>query len=538
MTLMVMYGYILLQGANLISNGSELLLEILDPGLIGGLVLPILGALPDTAIIVVSGSKASIEEVSVGIGTLAGSSILLLTLVWGGSVYLGRCDLDQNNESINKTLTKPWSLRSVGVTSDVSTMRNALVMILTSLPMLFVQIPASTTSPGSKMDNRVLLMGGILCALTLVLYLVYQLVSPELLKSKIRAARSKALRQHSIAMFSKTLQNMGHSGRVDKERLYELFDVLDTDHNGYLDKREAYVALTSVGSSLLTLNADLSMSDTEYILQALDVNKDGVISKDEFVEGLMRWVDERRHDYMLMKKAARKASLRKMSIGVEDLQASPLLLAEEPKRRLLSISENGPPGDPENGFGNGEGSETDDEDDDDDDDDDHETKDLTPRQIAIKSSLLLLAGALVVGIFSDPMVGAVSSFADSSGIPAFFVAFVVTPLASNSSEAVSSLKFAAKKKRRNFNLTFSQIYGAVALNNTMCLGLFYMVMYKNSMDWVYASETFSMFVVIIIVGTVSFFRKTFTAQLGLVIACLYPLSVISIYLLDTLLGWQ
>ena len=33
---MVIYGYCLLQGANLLSDGSEMLLEILDPGLIGG----------------------------------------------------------------------------------------------------------------------------------------------------------------------------------------------------------------------------------------------------------------------------------------------------------------------------------------------------------------------------------------------------------------------------------------------------------------------------------------------------------------------
>ncbi len=29
------YGYILLQGANLLSDGSELLLEVVDPGIIG-----------------------------------------------------------------------------------------------------------------------------------------------------------------------------------------------------------------------------------------------------------------------------------------------------------------------------------------------------------------------------------------------------------------------------------------------------------------------------------------------------------------------
>lgn len=70
---------------------------MLDPGLIGGLVLPILGALPDAAIIAMSGLGGSVaeaqEQVAVGMGTLAGSTVMLLTIAWAGSLVLGRCDL-------------------------------------------------------------------------------------------------------------------------------------------------------------------------------------------------------------------------------------------------------------------------------------------------------------------------------------------------------------------------------------------------------------------------------------------------------------
>jgi hypothetical protein len=38
------------------------LLQVLDPGLIGGLLLPVLGALPDSAIIVVSGMGGTVAE--------------------------------------------------------------------------------------------------------------------------------------------------------------------------------------------------------------------------------------------------------------------------------------------------------------------------------------------------------------------------------------------------------------------------------------------------------------------------------------------
>ena len=58
----LVYGCGLLQAANLISDGSELLLEVLSPGLVGGLLLPILGAVPDAAVIVASGLGATQEE--------------------------------------------------------------------------------------------------------------------------------------------------------------------------------------------------------------------------------------------------------------------------------------------------------------------------------------------------------------------------------------------------------------------------------------------------------------------------------------------
>ena len=65
-SLMLAYGFLLLQGAGFLSEGSEMLLEILNPGIIGGLVLPVLGALPDALIILVSGlgasDKASAQE--------------------------------------------------------------------------------------------------------------------------------------------------------------------------------------------------------------------------------------------------------------------------------------------------------------------------------------------------------------------------------------------------------------------------------------------------------------------------------------------
>ena len=49
--LILVYGYLMFLAATYLSSGSELLLELLGPGLVGGLLLPILGALPDAMLI-------------------------------------------------------------------------------------------------------------------------------------------------------------------------------------------------------------------------------------------------------------------------------------------------------------------------------------------------------------------------------------------------------------------------------------------------------------------------------------------------------
>lgn len=96
-----------------------------------------------------------------------------------------------------------------------------------------------------------------------------------------------------------------------------------------------------------------------------------------------------------------------------------------------------------------------------------ESDELDPPQIYKKAALLMLAGAAVAATFADPMVDTIGNFSAASKIPPFFVAFVVTPFASNASELVSSIIFAKRRRKRNISLTFSQVYGAITMNNTL-----------------------------------------------------------------------
>ncbi len=62
------------------------------------------------------------EEVLVGVGVLAGSSVMLLTIAWAGSLLAGRCDLSGPNATAQDgTLTRGLNLLGTGVTTDEQT---------------------------------------------------------------------------------------------------------------------------------------------------------------------------------------------------------------------------------------------------------------------------------------------------------------------------------------------------------------------------------------------------------------------------------
>lgn len=85
------------------------------------------------------------------------------------------------------------------------------------------------------------------------------------------------------------------------------------------------------------------------------------------------------------------------------------------------------------------------EDDEDEEEEEDEMWHLTDGQLKLKAFLLLAGSVGVVSFFSDPMVDVIGAFGKSIKIDAFYISFVVTPIASNASEVIAGLIFAAKK---------------------------------------------------------------------------------------------
>lgn len=66
-----------------------------------------------------SGSKETAQDqVLIGMGLLAGSTVMLLTVLWGSCVIVGKCDISEYSTSIDNQDTKGFSLFGTPLSSN------------------------------------------------------------------------------------------------------------------------------------------------------------------------------------------------------------------------------------------------------------------------------------------------------------------------------------------------------------------------------------------------------------------------------------
>merc|ERR1711879_229339 len=146
-------------------------------------------------------------------------------------------------------------------------------------------------------------------------------------------------------------------------------------------------------------------------------------------------------------------------------------------------------------------------------------------RIILGASIHLTVGLALVLLFSDPMVAVLGNLATKTHIPAFYVSFVVTPLASNSSEIVSAMIFAARKTQDKVSMSHASLYGAACMNNTFCLAIFFLIIYIHELPWNFAPETISVLVcevALFVLGR----STTLFAWKGVVACALYPICLL------------
>ncbi|KAE9041041.1 hypothetical protein PR002_g4642 [Phytophthora rubi] len=159
------------------------------------------------------------------------------------------------------------------------------------------------------------------------------------------------------------------------------------------------------------------------------------------------------------------------------------------------------------------------------------------KKIKIRSAYMMFLGTALVLLFSDPMVDVLSEVGARTGIPAFYVSFVVAPLASNASELIAAYNYAQKKTSKTISISVSALLGAACMNNTFCLGIFAALMSFKSggLVWEFSAETLSILLVELAIGYIAM-KKTQRLIDGLIVLMLYPTSIFLVFLLENVLG--
>ncbi|KAM0960349.1 hypothetical protein ACFX2I_025317 [Malus domestica] len=496
--LVLVYGYMMFLSAKLLSNGSEILLQILGPGIVGGLFLPLLGSLPDATIILASGLSGDTEtaqsQVSVGMGLMAGSNVMLLTILWGTCLIVGKCDIE-NSIAVDQKDEKRFSLTGSGVSTDIWTSYSARIMILSLIPFVIVQLPQVFHATS---DSRVAILISLAVSISFVIaYSFYQVFQPWIQKRKLAYSKhkhvmSEILKQLKTNALGRLLTNDGDPNKVI---IQKLFKTLDQDSDGYLNTSDLRSLIIGIQFDDIDINIDEAIIQ---VMRDFDTSHDSKIDEDEFFRGISRWLN----------KAKREAIMDRGKIP-----QSMKLLEEYDQKTKKEYDQ----------FG---------------DQIDEVVEDVkNAKWHASKAVVLLFLGTIVAAAVADPLVDAVDSFSTATSIPSFFISFVVLPFAS-SSEIVTTLIFVSRKKQRTASLAYSEIYGSVTMSNILSLAVFLGLVYVRNLTWSFSAEVLVILIVCILMGAIASFRTTFPLWMSSVAILLYPLSLLLVYILDYICGWS
>lgn len=523
--LFLSYGYLLYMASNLISEGSDLLMLVPSmAGLVGGLVLPILGAVPDGAIMLFSGlgsiEKAQ-ETLSVGVGALAGSTIMLMTIPWALAVFSGRVNLENGapnymgKPKLSPDLSFLDTLNKTGIAISNEVKLGGIIVMTTSIPYYMIQVPgmfihgpAQEVAQGEKYWA---LAGLCLCLFNFCAYLIYQFKKSDegMARSKRVEVTKKLLKKGQVSLSGAFYDGLRMAGKANrngssyqavessegpspevkehlKSVLHEAFMTYDTNKNGMLEKKEFKLFLRDFHESI-------PESKMDEIIANVDSDGDNVISFDEFIVACYR---------LIKNQSDGRAS---HELSVEDRQYVKGFFSSQEEEEQEDL-----PAD---------------------------ISELSPEEqlsaLKRRAFFMLTVGTSLAVLFSDPLVGVLDEMASRIGISPFYVAFVLAPLGSNASELIASQYYASKKTRKSISVALTALEGAGAMSNTFCLSIFMGLIFFRGLAWQYTAETISIVAVEYIVA-LSVQRNTVTTLDGLLVLMVYPLSLVFVATLEAL----
>jgi Ca2+/Na+ antiporter len=279
-----------------------------------------------------------------------------------------------------------------------------------------------------------------------------------------------------------------------KDILGEAFHGYDQNNDGTLSRSEFSLFLTD-------FHENIKPSDLDAVFLQFDQNRDDTIDYKEFIHAC----------YIIIKEAGKRGT------SEHEHNESMTSIGDYPVVQNIFSPEG--------------------EDDEEEEEVPEDFLNLGPEQqqsaIKRRAFFMLFMGTALVLLFSDPMVDVLSEVAVRLNVPAFYVSFILAPLASNASEVIASQYYAAKKTRKTITISLTALEGAASMNNTFCLSIFMALIYFRGLAWQYSAETISIILVQFGMGVVTL-RNKMSTMTAFVVLAVFPLSVLFVALLEYL----
>ncbi|KAJ0847655.1 putative EF-hand domain pair protein CML [Helianthus annuus] len=548
--LIVIYEYLLYHGESY-AGGDGRIFRVLGKKIYASIFSQLLDSLPDSLILLATGLSCDQEKaqeyVVTGAGLLAGSSVLLLTLLWGTCFIFSRKEFTGFNSS--------YPLTGWGVHTDEETTFHARIMFFSLIPFLIILFPSVFGISYSTQEHKIVLLVSLSASVVcLISYFCYQRSEQRIWKRRLEYAeveqkvemhvpfyevqalmmdREKHLIIRQKEMEKKLTSTEGNEeSTMSKGEFYEMFEnwlddtkklidnpySMDKEKTKYnqvvellLEEKNKWIKLMSrimkrsSGVKLFKPDGTLDESAIDSFFDYIDTDKNKYITRselkgnyneilvdDEIADIIMRHLDVDGDGNI------DKAEFR---LGVKKWVASCDL-----QKQLQDSNQ-----------------ETDEY---------HKTEAKAKTEEMVKAIILLIVGILMITFLAEPLVESVRQFSNAVKIEPFYVSFILVPLATNARTAIAAIRAARQKRHHTTSLTFSEIYHKVFLNNILGFSVLVSVIYFRGFTWHFSAEILVVVIVCMIMGLIASFTSKFPDWTLLIAFPLYPLSMVVVYFVN------
>eukprot|EP00258_Populus_trichocarpa_P050775 XP_024466794.1 sodium/calcium exchanger NCL1 isoform X3 [Populus trichocarpa] len=527
--LIAVYEYMLFHGEGYLASGGEKIFRILGPGVFGASAFQVLGALPESLILLASGllntREVAQEYVSTGVGLLAGTSILLLTMLWGTCVIAGSVQSSKptiSNTSSSRLLS--W-FTEFGVTTDLETSYTARIMGLSVLPFLILQIPKIFNSNSG--EYLTILISLVVSVASLLIYFFYQIFEPWIQKRRLEYVKyDEALLRILQLVQERALGSiLTGEGAPNINAIQRLFEEIDEDGDDCISPSEVRKLLLDIKSTGMNIDKD---NASEELIKVLDLNDDKKITKEEFVHTFTKWLEETK--YAMEKRYFTINSL-KRTYQVFHPFVESKRKEREMKRNLMSeivshlqsvalgnlIKEDGTPDSPtiRRLF---------------------EEIDRDADNCISKDELKELMKKIEIGKISwdvDEAAEKIMEALDTSGDQMIdekeFAEGIVSWLI-NTSENVTPVSTRSQDDN-------NRIYGGVFMNNVLGCSVLLFLVYARGLTWEFSAEVLVVLITCAIMSLVVSFHSDFPLWTSFMAFLLYPFSLLLAYVFNDVLDY-